>query len=62
LNDSEPPITSGGDECLYEISQYLPAAAIEMDAVDVEAPTALLPDFVKVLMEHEDFESSLALG
>ncbi len=50
------------NEFLHKISQYLPSAAIEMDAVDVEAPAALSPDLVKALMKYEDLESGLALG
>jgi hypothetical protein len=33
-----------------------------MDAIDVESPTALPPDLVKVPVEYEDFESGSALG
>jgi len=33
-----------------------------MGAIDVESPTALLPDLIKVLMEYEDFESGAGLG
>jgi hypothetical protein len=33
-----------------------------MDAIDVESPTALLPDLVKAPMEYQDFESGSALG
>ena len=51
-----------GDEFLHEISQYLPAAAIEMDAIDVESPAVLLPDLIQAPMEYEDFESGSAHG
>ena len=45
-----------GDEFLYEISQYLPAAAAEVDALDVESPAVLLPDLIQALMEDKDFD------
>ena len=51
-----------GDELLYEISQYLPAAAIEMEALDVESPAVLLPNLIQILVEYEDFESGPAHG
>ncbi len=49
-------------ELLNEIGENPSGTAVEMEAIDVESPTTLLSDLVKVLMKYEDLESGLALG